>query len=438
MPTMLQASGAALASRMALTLAGFVSSLLLPLVLSQTSVGQFFLAQILIAALTIVAQLGLTLSIPALVTAAIAADDLGRARRAAIQVGVLCLGAAVLTGLATLAALPPVLDLLRAQRAADWRMILPVAVAIAPFASLTAVLAELLRATHAYKAAANLAALAGFATPLYLIAALLSGGGSILAVLLAGLAGSILCVGLGAALLMRRMRDWPRVALAPPSLRAIIRQTLPNLFTSLALFALAQFDILLLSAWSGAAEVAIYGVAMRISILLVAPLAIANAALAPIAMELRIRRKLEELQRILRQVAAACALLAVLPYLGLAVLAPWLIGLWNPDYAAAYPLILILGFGQIVHASCGAAGMLLVTGGDQQAAMRMTLTTGALAVALCWLGLAWGGSPGLAAGAALGNILQVASFARRVRSRFGLEPSLLAFLRPASGLGAAE
>jgi O-antigen/teichoic acid export membrane protein len=436
MPTMLQASGAALMSRVLLVLAGLGSSILLPLVLDQTAVGQFFMAQILIAGLSTVALFGLSPSIPAAVTSAVASGDLGRARQSVIQIGAISIVAAVVTSVLAFTVLPPVIDRLGIEHAADWLLVLPVVVAIVPFTSQTTILTELLRATHGYKAAANLSALAGSFTVLYLVLAMLTGcGATVRNVLLAGLAGSALCTCVGSALLFRQMRKWPRTAQAPASLGATVWHTLPNLLSTLVLFALSQFDILLLSAWSGAQEVAIYGIAIRFSNLLILPLAIANAALAPIAVELRTRCRLQDLQRILRQVALTCAALAVLPYLGVVVFGPWLISVWNVNYVASYWLMLILGLGQILHASCGAAGMLLMTGGDQLAAMRITLATGLVTVVLCPLGLHFAGSLGLALAAALGNVLQVAGFCWRVRLRFALEPSLWAFLRPATVLG---
>lgn len=432
MPSMLQASGTALISRMLLVLAGFGSSVLLPLVLDQTTVGRFFLAQIAIAGLSIAAQFGLTLTIPATVTRAVATGDLGRARQAVIQISLISMIAAGLISTGLLLLLPPIIDYSEAEHSKEWLLILPVITAIVPFTSQAGILTELLRATHSYKAAANLRALAGSFTVIYLILVLITGSeASLRTVLFAGLAGSALCAFLGAVLLLRRMRDWPRTALVPLGFGATIRHTLPNLLSSLVLFGLAQFDVLLLSVWSGPYEVALYGIALRFSTLLVIPLSIANTALAPIAVELRARDRFEDLQRILQQVATVSAALALLTYLGMAVFGPWLIGIWHPEYEPAYRLMLILGLGQVVQASCGAAGMLLMTGDDQLAAMRITLATGLVTVVLCVLGLYAAGNPGLAAGAALGNVLQVAAFTWRVRWRFALEPSLLVFVKPA-------
>ena len=60
--------------------------------------------------------------------------------------------------------------------------------------------------------------------------------------------------------------------------------------------------------------------------------------------------------------------------------------------------------------------------------MLITLVTGLVTVALCLVGLRYGGSFGLAIGAAAGNILQVSMFVYRVRRRFKLDPSLLGVL----------
>lgn len=430
MPTMLQASGAALASRLLLLLAGVGSSVLLPLVVDQATVGRFFAIQIAIAGLSIAAQLGLGLTIPMAVTGAVSAGDLGRAHRAVIRIATISTLATSTVGAASFLLFAQAARHLGTEGAEDWLRIAAVASATIAFTGQASVVVELLRATHAYRSASNLRAAAGSFTAFYLILVLTTGGETTLEnVLLAGAAGWALCTLSGGALLVRRIRSWPRTFVTPaPGTGTLIRTTLPNLLTSVVLFALAQFDIVLLSLLAEPEAVAVYGVALRISSVLVIPLAVANAALAPIAVEMRTRGKLRELQRILMQVAAVCTALALVPYIGLAAFGPWLIETWHPEYEAAYGLVMILGLGQVVHAACGAAGMLLMTGGDQGAAMRITLATGVMTVAACVLGLHLAGTTGLAAGAALGNVAQVVCFSWRVRRRFSLEPTLLPLL----------
>ena len=433
-PTIIQASGAALISKFLLILAGISSSVFLPLALNQTEVGQFFLAQIVIAILAIIAQCGFTFTIPSTITSAIALGKLGDARRLAIQISItsMCLAIFVAFSMLILFALLMHFNELDGR---PWVPIVPIALATVPFTSQVAILTELLRAIHSYRAANNLSSIAGSFTAGFLIFSVVTKyEASLSAVLVAGLIGSAVCCVAGFGILLATIRQWPRKAGNRYRFSQIIRGSLPGLSSSVILFGLAQFDILLVSLWLGPENVALYGVAMRFSALLLLPLAVVNAALAPIAVDLLTAGKTIELQAIFSRVVLSCAALTTIGYLGF-VLAGWpLIEAWNPSYQYSYVIILILGLGQVVHASCGVAGAFLMTAGDGLAAMKLMIASGLVTVASCLLGLYCFGITGLAIGSACGNVLQVVCFVSRVRSHYGLDTSIIAWIKPQIGI----
>ncbi len=189
-PSFWRAGAEALFGRVLLIASGVASSIVLPLALDQTTVGQFFFAQIVIAGISTFGQLGLAFSIPAVVTRAASLGDFGRARQSATWMLTLSSFAGLLGGGIAWMVLPHLHPSLDADNMSPWLAAIPVIAAIIPLTTLSAVLVELLRAVHQIRAAANLATLASISTVAYLAFVLFVGThASLVGVLLAGLGG---------------------------------------------------------------------------------------------------------------------------------------------------------------------------------------------------------------------------------------------------------
>nr|CAD6436845.1 hypothetical protein REQ54_04111 [Rhizobium sp. Q54] len=425
-PDLVKAGTAALFARAVVIIAGFGSSLLLPLVIDQESVGLYFLTQLLIAGFAIIAQMGLTYSVPATVTAAIAENKVGQARRLSYAALAISSAVGASLGIVLLIAAPYLVVLLEVDHDRAWRIILPFVLAIAPFSALTALIVEVLRALHAIKPAANLAALASVFAALYAGWALLTGKeGSLEGVLSAVLAGSIICVVLGLVLLNKIISGWPTQSSEDVTLRSLIHTTLPNLLTTLILFGLSNLDLIVLARLGRLEDIAQYGLALRFSALILVPLGILNSAAAPLAVQARSTADNVTIENLLARVAIGGAVAAASFYVCFAIVGYAFIATWNGAYQSSYWLTLILGFGNVLHACGGTAGILLMIWGDQRAAFLITLATGLFAAILYIGGFWFGGMFGLAAAAAFANATQVACFVYRVRRRFALDPSLL-------------
>ncbi|WP_156164667.1 hypothetical protein [Bradyrhizobium sp. LTSP885] len=393
--------------------------------------GQYFLSQLIIAGLATFCQFGFTFSIPSQVTDAVARKDLGRARTLAATILRFSAGLGGLVVIALIVAPRWFAEFLSPADRMTWVAALPIIAAIGALASLTAVIVELLRAVHAVRAAANLAALASVLVAAYAGFILAIGErATLVGALLAVLLGSAGAVTLGLTLFWLRTADWPRSALKPVSATAVLRETLPNLLTTLVLFGLSNLDMVILGSLGSLNEVAQYGLALRFSALIVMPLAIANAAAAPLAVHARSTDDTTTLSGILARVAFGGGGAAAVLYTGFVAIGYCFIALWNANYQDAYWLTLLLGLGNVLHACGGAAGVLLMIWGDQKRAFMIAVATSVVTVLLCLLGYHFGGMFGLASAAAFGNVLQVACFVLRVRARFGLDPSLPGQWRP--------
>src|SRR4051812_26771360 len=208
-PNFRQAGLAALFSRSIVIIAGFANSLLLPLVLDQRAIGQYFLSQLIIAGLATFCQLGFTYYVPSQVTAAVARNDLGRARD--LTITVLCLSAALgaLVVIATSIAGPWLVKFLDPGERSTWMTVLPVVAGIGSVAALISVIIELLRAVHAIRAAANITAVASIFAAGYAGVVLATGGrATLIGALSAILVGSFVSVALGLVLFSMRSASW--------------------------------------------------------------------------------------------------------------------------------------------------------------------------------------------------------------------------------------
>ena len=424
-PSFRRAGSAALWSRSFVLLATFANALLLPLVLDQANIGNYFLAVLAIAGVANLCQLGMTFLIPATVTSAFASQDFGRVRKLAAVILMLSAGMGLVVGTALAALTPWIVTAFQPSTQAAWSTALPLVAVIAPVAGLTTLVVELLRTIHAIRASARLAALSSIFPAIYAGSVLLLGSEATLRdTLLAILVGWIVSLTIGLVMIGRLVGAWRETPRAPVRAGDLIRQTLPNLYTTLILFGLYNLDLLILGTLGSLGEVAQYGLALRFAAFMLVPLAIANAAATPLAVHARTIGDTPALNHLLNTVVAAAAGAAVVLYLGFALVGHPFISLWHESYIDAYWLTLILGIGNVMHACGGAAGVLLMVWGDQRRALTITLATGTATAVLCLLGYRVGGMYGLAIASAFGNSLQVVLFTMRVRARFRLDPSL--------------
>ncbi|WP_164763426.1 hypothetical protein, partial [Mesorhizobium sp. M7A.F.Ca.CA.004.09.1.2] len=425
-PSIWRASGAAAAGRVGILAAGLASSLLLPLALPPDKVGIYFIAQILTSGFAILVQLGLTFTVPALVSAATAKGDFGRARDLIARIQ----GLVVSFGLITALAFWLAEHWIGSSGGNEWGEILPIVAVAIPCAALGSVQVELLRAVHSIRSSAFLMAFPSAIVALFLAFALVTHSSVTLhQVLLCSLVGFAMAAGFGAFSIFMMSRRWTEPANVETNLRAIILRTLPNLATTLMLFGLSQVDMVLLTLFTSFSEVAQYGVALRISTVLIMPLSIANSAFAPSAVQHWTLGDRVGLQRSLRTLVGVSTLLTCLMYFGLVTLGYAAVQIWNPHYESSLWIALILGCGQVCHVLGGSSGVLLMVLGDEKFAFRITLGTGLATVVLCTAGVLMEGPLLLASAAAFCNALQVGFFSARARKIFDVDPTILSVVK---------
>jgi O-antigen/teichoic acid export membrane protein len=219
--------------------------------------------------------------------------------------------------------------------------------------------------------------------------------------------------------------------------RLLWQTSAPLWVTQLTLLVLLQADIWILQGAGDSAEVALYGTAVRMTVLLTLPLTVLNAALMPVISARHALARHAELQRLLRDVASLAALPAGLAVLVFAAFGGALLAvLFGDAYRAAAPLMLVLSLGQLVNVLCGSAGYTLMMTGRQRDMMWITIAAGALTIGLGLAAVRSHGALGVAWASAVGLALQSVAMWLRVRQTRGLwtHASWRALLQPLATL----
>lgn len=417
---LLKTGAIAFGGRMLQLSLGTVTALLLPALMPASDVGTYFLAQVAIAAGAVLAQAGLTLTLPASLGAALARRDVAAAAGICRTALLLCLGASLAVcsvGLLLAQAMP--VDGL-ASLGFDMPVVWAIA-AIIPLAALCAVLAEMHRASGGIGIASLLpiAQVAGVAL-LALAALAFVSPPEVVQFLLAGLAGLLLAVSAAFLALRRRLGvPTPRGA---PRLPGLVAEAWPALVASLAALVVSLSDQTIAGLVGGPVAAAHYGIGLRLSALLALPLAVVNATIMPRIVMLWARNRKRQLQHLLTVSATVASCAAGVGLSGLLLLAE--LGpepAWDASYAPALTVAVILGCGQFVHTVGGSAGYLLLLLGHQKMFMRLTLIAGALAIAAAVPAMGLFGIVGLAVVMAGANIVQTIATALLARRLLGLD-----------------
>jgi O-antigen/teichoic acid export membrane protein len=395
--------------------------LLLPLGLSLHDVGVFFFVQAIISVSIVLAQLGLPVTIPGIVSHAMAVGDTGRARTAAvgtIKMSIISgLAVGCLVGICAFAFGPAA----NALSPEIWSLV-PLIIPLITAGALLGVLAEIHRALYSMVAASFLPALQGLIVSAYLVFAIafkapLSISHLLTASVLAAIAGIVL----GLVHLERTMRTWQRVPIKPAPTSNILAESWPNLVTAMSFVAASQLDIWVVGLGGHPADVACYGLALRIGALFAVPLTIVSLTILPHIVTNWARHRRLYLQWLLTLSATGATFAALLGFVLFAGFGRSLIlMIWGEAYSRTFGAALTLGLGQVMFSAGGVAGYVLILLGRQKVAMVSTLIIASATVLLAVWGMFNFGILGVAAVYAASSTAQALVNVLLVRKFFGL------------------
>lgn len=408
-----------LGGRAVAALSGFAVNAMLVRVMAPADVGAYFLVLSIVSAGVMVAQLGMPSVVVRLIAEALGQGFEARARgvvKAALTI-VACGGIGV--GLATalfihLAGEPLFGSIPMAQAA--WLAGLWVLTV-----SLMTLVGEIFRGFHDYGAAAIFAP---------------AGNNVLVAIIVAGvflpasfvglsfaLSASVLasaCIALaGLARLRWRTARLPAPLRVPP--RELLGVGLPLLISSLAILLATQADVWIVGSFLGPDDVAVYGAAVRLVQLVMMPMLVMNAVVAPLVSELQGQADRARLERLVRGCAALTGIPAALLLVLLFVAAAPILGLaYGEFYRAGATALVLVSAGQLVNILAGPAAVVLMMTGSQRALMAISVVSAAVVVGGSCASVGTFGTNGVAGAAGLGTALHGVLCWHRVRRALGI------------------
>jgi O-antigen/teichoic acid export membrane protein len=367
-------------------------------VLSPAELGGYFLATSFAAFLIILVQLGLGRAMIKLVAGALATDRPALALRA-IRIGATTFVVAAVTVVALMLTPPGAMLLGLLEDGQQLIVYLPwIALIVAGLAT-TDFAAEILRGFHDLRSASLLAdQLLQRLLLVLLLVVLWALGTRVELGLVLGLAAltAALAATLGIVIVMRHRRlleRQPASGKDGPGVWEVLRQGPPFLLMRLNFWLLTGAGIWVLGMYRPAEEVAVYGAAAYLALLVQAPTVAINNVLMPVASELLSRRDNSLLERVARGAAGVAGLPSFALALLLLFAGGFVLGLaFGPAYAAGHMMVAILALGRCTGVALGPCPILLTMSDHQRdVAIVMTVTSLATLLGLIAVAPTYGG-----------------------------------------------
>ena len=243
--------------------------------------------------------------------------------------------------------------------------------------------------------------------------------------------GSLFAIAVGQSLLLQRaIPDDIRTAPAKTDASEWRRTALPIWLAAVATTALGYSDTIVTGLLLSPADAALYFAASRTASLASFLLFSITMVVGPEISRFYHSGQFDKLQTTLRFGALVVFVPTLLLLLFWLIAGPTVLRLFGPQYAAAYPVLIVLAVGQTVNATAGCVALLMNMTGHQTQAARIQVSTAALALLAMPIAAYIAGSLGIAlvvsAGLALLNIRMI-SYARR---HAGFDSSILGLMFP--------
>jgi O-antigen/teichoic acid export membrane protein len=412
----------AFGGRILIVATGLVSSVLLARLLTPQALGTYFLAYSIVSAGTSLGQLGLTTTVVRLVAEGIGLNLFGRVRRMiSVVLGVGTLGA-LGVGLAYLLfgddlakivfnapALAAVTGLV-----AGWIMV----------GTVQGLLGETFRGFHDVRLATILGGhttgtATGVATVTLLAASLfllwlVNGQTTLATVLLLAMCSGAVNTLVAGWLLHRRVARLPRQtpdegqeSNPKNALREVLSISLPLLIVTLVTMVRTGGDVWTLGAFVPKSELALYGAATRLAVMVTMPLIVVNAVVPPFIAEMYSQGRREGLEHVLRSVATLSGIPAWLASMTCIFFAGPILGLVYGNYYREGALVLaLLSIGWFVGVFTGSCGVVLAYTGHQKALAVIEIASSAATLIAMLAAVEPYGIVGVALSKMAGHVLQ--------------------------------
>ncbi|QDU31039.1 Polysaccharide biosynthesis protein [Anatilimnocola aggregata] len=193
-----------------------------------------------------------------------------------------------------------------------------------------------------------------------------------------------------------------------PSFRDLAADALPIALSQIAAFCTLSADLWVAGRFLGTDDVAFYGSAKRLVLLVGIPEQLALLAIIANIPDLYSRGKLAELQHLVRKMTTLAAIPALIACLGLLLVPEQILSIaFKPHYKVAASALMILTLGQLSANLLGPCGYMLLMTGHRWSVLLITSLCGSAAIIAGAYGAAYGGLMGLAIAAASCTAAQV-------------------------------
>ncbi|GAA4644298.1 hypothetical protein GCM10023115_22580 [Pontixanthobacter gangjinensis] len=190
----------------------------------------------------------------------------------------------------------------------------------------------------------------------------------------------------------------------------------------------AEFATLMLGLFATAKEAGIFQPIVRLTPLMTIPVQAAAMRFSPRVAELWEGGEQDRLRAVTRVFTITTSLLTIMVALGIAILGPWILAAFGPEFISAAPLIWIVAAGQIFNALCGPIGHLLTMTGHARAALHCQLLGLCAAVTTgLWL-IPSIGTLGAAFAVTAGIVVWNSALLLVARKKLGFNPSIIGAL----------
>ncbi len=193
----------------------------------------------------------------------------------------------------------------------------------------------------------------------------------------------------------------------PVALGGLLRVAGPLLVTQLTVAALAQSDIWILGAFRPQEELAVYGAAARVVLLVAMPLQMTNVVVEPLIAAMYAQGRRHALERTVRAAGTLAGIPALLGVAVLMLLGGPILGLFYGEYYREGATVLaLLSLGQLVKVWTGPCQATLGMSGHQSILMIITVVFAAVTIVAGLAVVSRYGATGVAVTAAGGIALQ--------------------------------
>lgn len=205
---------------------------------------------------------------------------------------------------------------------------------------------------------------------------------------------------------------------------------LPLWGASLLYAMVQQLDVVVVGTLVGPTEAGAYFAAQKTASLLGLVMIAAGLVAAPLMAGAYQAGRKDELQRICRMIGLAIAVTTLLGFCVLALIGAPLLAIFDPTYDAAYPILMVLALGYSIDALAGPSAYLMQMTSLEGPYLRLMAIVYAFVLALQFFLVPKYGvlaaASASAAGVCLWNVIAI----RLLRSRIGIDPSILSFISP--------